>query len=94
MILSLIFFSVALFGSSWIIFIALKEIMTYNKDDETQGLLNKIFLLGRMGNFYPLVITCWIKFKNEPELLNQILKTVEKFVFRAYVKTVYQPNLV
>jgi hypothetical protein len=66
-------------------FIALKEIMTYNKDDETRGLLNKIFLLGRVGNFYPLVITCWIKFKNEPELLNQILKTVEKFVFRAYV---------
>jgi len=67
-------------------FVALREIMTYDKNDDTFELLNNIFSLGRIGNFYPLLIVSWIRFKNK-EILKEILSTIEKFIFRVYVIT-------
>jgi hypothetical protein len=71
-------------------FIALKEMITYDKNDETNDLLNKIFSLGRIGNFYPLLIVTWIRFKSDKNLLNEILTLIEKFAFRVYAMSGYR----
>lgn len=72
-------------------FFALKEIITYNEKDEIGKVLNKIFALDKVANFYPLLIAVWIKYKNnndknkysEKELL-RILKLIEIASFRIY----------
>jgi len=68
-------------------FIALREMATYNENDRTYEILSRIFSLGRLGNFYPLLIVSWIRYKNDKEKLNEILSLVEKFVFRVYLAT-------
>jgi len=65
-------------------FSALKDILTYDKDDEVKEWLERIFLLRRVANFYPLLIACWIKFKNDKDKLINVLKLIEIMVFRAY----------
>lgn len=65
-------------------FFALKEIINYRKDDEIGILLGKIYILGRVANFYPILITSWIKFKDEQEKIEELLKIIEIFSFRVY----------
>lgn len=72
-------------------FIALKEITSYNEKDRVWKLLDKIFRLGMVGNLYPLLIACWIQFKNKPDF-EDILGAVEKFVFRIYVLGGYRTH--
>ena len=65
-------------------FSALRDILTYDEDDEVKEWLERIFLLRRVANFYPLLIACWIKFKNDKDRLINVLKLIEIMVFRAY----------
>ena len=72
-------------------FYALKEIITYNKKDEIEDVLNKIFAQERVANFYPLLIAVWIKYRNNniknhytKNQLLRILKLIEMASFRIY----------
>lgn len=72
-------------------FFALKEIITYNEKDEIGNVLNKIFALDRVANFYPLLISVWIRYKNNndknkysKEELLKILHLIEIASFRIY----------
>lgn len=65
-------------------FFALKEIITYKKDDKIGTMLDKIYILGSIANFYPLMIASWIKFKHDLEKMKDILKLIEIFSFRVY----------
>ena len=65
-------------------FAAIKEIFTYNEKDKIKKLVNKLFYLGDIANYYPLLIAFWIKNKkNIPSIVN-ILKTLEILTFRLY----------
>ena len=72
-------------------FYAMKEIITYNENDEIGKVLNKIFALERIANFYPLLIAVWIRYKNNNEKnkytkkqLLRILQLIEMASFRIY----------
>jgi len=65
-------------------FSALKEIITYKESDELGSLLDKIYILGVVANFYPLLIASVIRFKKEREKLREILKIIEIFSFKVY----------
>lgn len=65
-------------------FFALKEIIIYKKDDEIGILFDKIYILGRVANFYPLLIASWIRFKDEQEKIEKLLVIIEIFSFRVY----------
>ena len=64
------------------VFYAFKEVFVdkINEFDE----LKYIVSLGRIGNFYPLIISTWIKKENEKEF-TKILEAVEKFIFRVFL---------
>ena len=64
------------------VFYAFKEVFVdkINEFDE----LKYIVSLGRVGNFYPLIISTWIKEENEAEF-KKILVVVEKFIFRVFL---------
>lgn len=68
-------------------FLALKEIITYDNDDNLNILFNRIFALERVANFYPLLIAVWIKYKNNifsKREVEKILKIIEIASFRIY----------
>jgi hypothetical protein len=61
-----------------------RDLLTYNMDEETRVLLEKILLLGRAANFYPLLEASWVKFKDDPEKVREILRLIEIIAFRIY----------
>lgn len=63
---------------------AIKEIFSYNQKDEVKELLNKLFYLGDIANFYPLLIAFWIKNKKNIPSIVDVLKTLEFLTFRLY----------
>jgi hypothetical protein len=65
-------------------FLALKEIVYYNKHDELGSWLGKLFTLKRITNFVPLLISQWIKNKNQSEKIVKALSLMESFSFRVY----------
>lgn len=65
-------------------FSVLKNVLTYDRDNEIKSFLERIFLLGRAANFYPLLIACWPRFQEEIERLKEILRLVEVIAFRVY----------
>lgn len=64
-------------------FSALKEISTYKESDEIKELLDRIFYLGRIANFLPILITFWINIK-EKDFIKKLLQIIEIFSFRVY----------
>lgn len=62
----------------------LKDILTYNENGKISDLLERILLLGRVANFYPLLLACWTKFKHEEDKLMEILRSIEVMIFRVY----------
>jgi len=66
-------------------FYAAKEIYTMNTSDRVKEWLERVFFLGRMGNFLPLLIACWIKFRGDESKLVEILSLIETYIFRVYV---------
>lgn len=65
-------------------FFAMKEIITYDKNDNIKTLLSKIFLLERTANFFPVLLAWWIKFKEDTEKIENLLSLIEIFAFRVY----------
>ncbi len=65
-------------------FFAAKSILTYNAKDDLAILLESIFSLRRVANFYPLLISCWLKFGDNQEYLKRILQSIEICIFRVY----------
>ena len=54
------------------------------KDGNTLGsMIDRLFLVGRVGNLYPLLIAAWQKFRGNSER-EEILRLFEAFVFRVY----------
>lgn len=66
-------------------FYAVKEIAEIYKGDEQGGTLSKIFMLERMGNIFPLLIASWLRFRDESDRIERILKFLEAFIVRVYV---------
>jgi hypothetical protein len=65
-------------------FFAVKTLLTYGAKDDMANLLESIFSLKRVANFYPLLISCWLKFGDYKEYLKKILQSVEISIFRVY----------
>jgi len=65
-------------------FFALKEILQYDRDEELGNHLERIFLLGRVANFYPLLMAYWMKHTKDEGELKVILRLIEAIVFRVY----------
>lgn len=66
-------------------FKAIRDIAEYkDENNETGKLLKRLFLLGNMGNIYPLLIALWRKFKDDKQKLKKVLETLEILVFRLY----------
>jgi len=65
-------------------FFAAKSLLTYDAKDDVATLLESIFSLRRVANFYPLLISCWLKFGDNQEYLKRILQLVEISIFRVY----------
>ena len=65
------------------VFYAFKEVFIDKINDfET---LKNIVLLGRVANFYPLIIASWIRTKDKTDNFKLILSVIEKFIFRVYL---------
>lgn len=64
-------------------FFKAKEIITYSKDSQLGSLLHRIFILDRVANFFPLIISLWPKNKNSKNFY-AILKLIEIASFRLY----------
>ena len=65
----------------------LATIGTYDKDEDLSWELSKLFALGRVGNFYPLLLTVWDQYEEgevRAEELHEILQTIEIASFRIY----------
>ena len=66
-------------------FFAVKRITeTYKKDADGET-LSKIFMLERMGNIFPLLITSWLRFGDVPIRMKRLLKLIEVFIVRVYL---------
>ena len=58
------------------------------RDDANNPLsqyIDRVILVDRLANVFPLLIASWLKYKKEPEVMKRILRLVESFMFRAYV---------
>ena len=73
-------------------FLAVKKITDDYKADTEGGMLSKIFMLERMGNFFPLLIACWLRFGSEKERLERILRLLETIIVRLYLVGGYRSN--
>ena len=60
--------------------------------DKVGELLGKLFMVGRLGNTFPLLIAAWMRFSDEPESMARILKLLEAFTFRVYLVGRYRSN--
>lgn len=67
-------------------FLLSKSIMTTNNNvrKDVAQLLENIFSLRRIANFYPLIISCWSRFNDNSEYLKEILNEIEISIFRVY----------
>lgn len=66
-------------------FFAATEIINFKETNKIGIVLDKLFSLERVANFFPLLVATWITFKHDEEKLREILKLVEVFTFRVYV---------
>jgi uncharacterized protein with ParB-like and HNH nuclease domain len=66
-------------------FFAATEIISAGKTEESGIILNRLFTLERVANFFPMMTATWMRFKNDEEKLKEILRLVESFTFRVYV---------
>ena len=66
-------------------FFAVRGIADAYNQDKRGSTLSKLFMAGRMGNIFPLLMASWLQFHNEPERMEKILRLMEAFVVRAYM---------
>ena len=60
--------------------------------DDLGNLLGKIFMVGRLGNVFPLLIASWLRYSKEPARMAEVLKLIEAFTFRVYLVGKYRSN--
>ena len=73
-------------------FMAVTEITnTYEKDDDG-GSLSRIFMLERMGNIFPLLIASWLRFRDDEERMENLLRLLETFIVRVYIVGGYRSD--
>ena len=66
-------------------FFAVKDIVTTSKGGgELAALLNKVFMVERLANIFPLLIASWLRFRGVQSRMAEILRLLEAFTFRAY----------
>ena len=66
-------------------FFAVKDIATTrNTQDDPGKLIDKLFMVGRLGNIFPLLIASWLRFREDTVQMSEILELLERFTFRAY----------
>jgi hypothetical protein len=66
----------------------MREIITYDENDSISTSLEQIFSLGRVANFFPLLVSYWMNAKDNNESIvgiEKILALIEKYVVRVYV---------
>ena len=56
------------------------------------GPLSKIFLMGRTGNIFPLLIACWLRYRDMPTHMENILRLLEAFIIRVYLVGGYRSH--
>ena len=62
------------------------------KGGELGKLLDKILLVGRLGNVFPLLMAAWLKFRHNPREISRILRLIEAFAFRVYTVGRYRSH--
>lgn len=70
-------------------FHAVKDLVYRETDNkEVDRRLERLFVLGRLANFYPLLIASWLHYGRDNEFsasdFNRIAEKVETFIFRVY----------
>ena len=73
-------------------FLAVKQITEAYRTDDEGGTLSKIFMLERMGNIFPLLIASWLRFGDDGQRLEGILKLLETFIVRVYLVGGYRSH--
>lgn len=64
---------------------AFSDILKFNhSSNDVKEVLGKIFLLDRTANFFPLMMASWLRFKDSPAKLLEILRLIEVASFRMY----------
>ena len=66
-------------------FFAVRGIADTHNQDRSGSTLSKLFMAGRMGNIFPLLMASWLQFRHDPERMENILRLMEAFVVRAYM---------
>ena len=65
-------------------FDTMRDIAKRRRDGSALGsTIDRLFLVGAVGNLYPLLIATWQKFGEDPQR-QEILRLLEAFVFRVY----------
>ncbi len=73
-------------------FDTMRDIARRRRDGSALGsAIDRLFLVGRVGNLYPLLIAAWQKFGADSQR-QEILRLFEVFVFRAYRVVRYRSN--
>ena len=73
-------------------FVAVSDITSTYENDDEGGPLSRIFMLERMGNIFPLLIASWLKFKDDEERIDNILRLLETFIVRVYIVGGYRSD--
>ena len=66
-------------------FLAVKSITDAYKDETEGGTLSRIFMMERVANIFPLLITAWLRFGKAPERMRVVLELLEAFIMRVYL---------
>jgi len=53
-------------------------------EDEVGKLLERLFVLRRVANFYPLLVALWTRYRDQQEEIRRVLELIEVLVFRIY----------
>lgn len=68
---------------------AFKQISKYNGNDKLENSLDKLLIMGRVANFYPLIIAVWDRWMDETDdikmqEIKKLIDLIEIAAFRIY----------
>ena len=73
-------------------FQTMQEIATHRRAGSELGVpVDRLFLIGPVGNLYPLLIAAWQKFRGDSQR-REVLRLIESFVFRVYRVVRFRSN--
>lgn len=68
-------------------FHVIKDLFKSNINPGVKERLTRLFMIGRVANFYPILIATWLKYKEgkfNPDDLKNLLDKMETYIFRVY----------